>query len=247
MSRRLQDSSPNPLPPEATGAPPSSKSILWKVLNAGFTGALLALIAVWLYDELDDYSASITATIQALTAWQAVILLIAGLAIMTLNSMAMATPLNGISTKQAFVAQQSATAVSNVLPGPSGTAARFAILHSWKVGVEDFTRGTVAVSIWNNVIMLSMPGLAFVILAIVGGTSTSGTTLVFWALVLVAISVTAIVVVVGALRNQRFARWLGRVTQACVNPARRLFRRAPIEHLDDACAQLFPTGYSFEI
>ena len=238
MGKRLQDTSPNPLPPEATGAPPSGTSILFKVLSAGFTGALLVLLIVWFRNQIGTYGETISQAISDLTWVEIVLLVIAGLVIMTLNGMAMKTPLQGIDTKQAFVAQQSASAVSNVIPGPSGTAARFAILHSWGVGVEDFTRGTVAVSIWNNVIMISMPGLAFLALAITGDTGTSGVRLLLLAAGALLVSVIAIAVVVGALHSERFARWLGRVTQRCVNPFRRLFRRKPVTGLDDATAEL---------
>jgi putative heme transporter len=238
MVRPQQDSSPNPLSPEATGAPPSGQSILFKVLSAAFSGGLLVLIAVWFRNEIDEYGDSLYDAIAGLTVWQAVLGIVAGLVIMTLNGMAMQTPLNGISTVQAFVAQQSSSAISNVIPGPSGTAARFAILHSWKVSVEDFTRGTVAVSIWNNVLMISMPGFAFLVLALTGDSSTSGERLVLLAAILLAVSVLALFIVAGALRSEKFARWLGRLTAAIVNPARRLIRKPPIEDLDEACAQL---------
>jgi uncharacterized protein (TIRG00374 family) len=238
VSRRLQDSSPNPLPPEATGAPPSLQSLLYKVASAAFTGGLIVLLVVWFRDQFDEYGASISDAISDLNAFEIVVLVIAGLVIMVLNGMAMRTPLNGISTRQAFIAQQSSTAISNVIPGPSGTAARFAILHSWKVGVEDFTRGTVAVSIWNNVIMISMPGLAFLVLAITGDSSTSGGSLLLFAAIALTVSVVTVAVVTAGLRSEKFARWLGRVAQAVVNPPLRLLRRTPIQDLDEACAEL---------
>jgi uncharacterized protein (TIRG00374 family) len=238
VNARLQDSSPNPLFPEATGAPPSGKSILFKVVSAAFSGGLVVLLLVWFRRELDDYGETIKDAISGLNVVEMVLLVLAGLAIMVLNGMAMKTPLNGISTTQAFVAQQSSTAISNVIPGPSGTAARFAILHSWKVGVEDFTRGTVAVSIWNNVIMISMPGFAFLLLAIAGDSTTSGGSLVLYAVIALAVSVVAIGVVVAGLRSEGFARRLGRMTERLVNPGRRLIRRAPITGLEDACAAL---------
>jgi len=235
---RLQDTSPNPLPPEATGAPPSGKSILFKVLSAGFSGALVVLLLVWFRDQLDEYGSDIGDAVSDLSIAAIVALVLGGLVIMALNAMAMQTPLTGISTTKAFVAQQSSTAISNVIPGPSGTAARFAILYSWGVGVEDFTRGTVAVSIWNNVIMISMPGLAFVVLAITGDTGTSSTTLLVAAAVAVVVSVVALVVVTWALRSEWFCRWLGRATEWLVNPLRRLVRREPYTGLDEAAAQL---------
>jgi len=208
------------------------------VLSAFFSGALIVLILIWFHTKISEYGTDVSDTIRSLSVLQAIALLVAALVIMWLNGMAMKTPLNGITNTQAFIAQQSSSAISNVIPGPSGTAARFAILYSWKVSVEDFTRGTVAVSIWNNVIMISMPGIAFVVLAISGDSEASGQTLVVAAVIAVLVSITAIGVVIGGLRSERFARWLGRVTQRLINPPRKLFRRKPIEDLDEACAEL---------
>jgi hypothetical protein len=234
----LQDSSPNPLPPEATGAPPSGKSILFKVFSAGFSGALIVLLATWFRDQLDEYGDEIHDAITSLSPFQEVGLVALGFVLMSFSAMAMRTPLTGISTAKAFIAQQSSTAISNVIPGPSGTAARFAVLHSWGVSVEDFTRGTVAVSIWSNVCMISMPGIAFVILAVTGDTTQSSTTLIVMAVVAVVVSVIALVVVVWALRSEWFCRWLGRSTEWLVNPLRRLVRREPYTGLEEAAAHL---------
>ena len=55
FGHRAQDSSPNPLPPEATGAPPSAKSLLYKVASAAFSGALVVLLVIWFRDQLDEY------------------------------------------------------------------------------------------------------------------------------------------------------------------------------------------------
>lgn len=50
-----QASSPNPLPPEATGAAPSPQSLLFKVLSAAFTGGLLVAIFVFLLPQISSY------------------------------------------------------------------------------------------------------------------------------------------------------------------------------------------------
>src|SRR6478735_1815905 len=234
----LQDSSLNPLPPEATGAPPSGKSILWKVISAGFSGALIVLILVWFRDQLDEYGDEVKEAIQGLGPVEIAFGLGCGFALMTFSAMAMRTPLTGIGVSKAFIAQQSSTAISNVIPGPSGTAARFAVLHSWKVSVEDFTRGTVAVSIWSNVCMISMPGIAFTILAINGATGKASATLVGLAALAVVASIVSIGACVWALRSEWFARWLGTATQWLCNPFRRLVRKPPFHDLDDAAGEL---------
>jgi uncharacterized protein (TIRG00374 family) len=232
-----QASSPNPLPPEATGSPPSKQSLLFKVLSAMFTGGLLVLIVLWLLPQLTEY-ADVGAALAAMRPSQLLALAVGGLSILILNGVAMAAPLHGIGPGRAFIAQQSCTAVSNVIPGPSGTAARFAILHSWKVSVEDFTRATFAVSVWSNVTMISMPGIAFIIIAITQGVTYDGKNLLGLAAVAIIASVIAIGAAIGALRSERFVRWLGRATQWLYNPCRRLFRKPPVTDLEAQAVEL---------
>ena len=63
-----------------------------------------------------------------------------------------------LSLKRSYIANDTSSAVSNVIPGPSGTAARFAVLHSWGVSVLDFTRSTFLTGLLSNVAMIAFPG-----------------------------------------------------------------------------------------
>ena len=210
---------------------------MWKVLSGLFTLLLLYLIAAFLVPQLSSY-ASVGEALKGLDAVQLLLLLLAGFVVMTLNAAAMETPIKALRLRRAFVAQQASTAVSNVIPGPSGTAARFAILHSWKVGVEDFTRATFAVSVWSNVAMLSMPGLAFLTLALTTGSSHNGYNLYALAAVTVAASVVVILVVIFILRSVAFTRWLGRVSQRIWNALLRLVRRPGVDDLQEQAEEL---------
>jgi uncharacterized protein (TIRG00374 family) len=214
------------------------KSILFKVLSAGFTGALIVLVLLWFRNNVKEYGDALSATITSLTPLETGYVIAAAFGIMTLSAMAMRTPLNGISTGKAFICQQGSSAVSNVIPGPSGTAMRFAMLHSWGVGVEDFTRGTVAVSIWNNVAMISMPGIAFLVLAFSGDSTYDSSRLVVLSLVAVVVSVVALALVAGVLRSEALARWLGKVTAIVANPVLRLFRKPRRDDLPEQAAEL---------
>jgi uncharacterized protein (TIRG00374 family) len=232
-----QASSPNPLPPEATGAPPSGQSLLLKVLSAFFTGALLAGIVFVVLPEFAE-TGDVGAVLESLRPSALLLLLAGGFVVMLLNALAMSTPLRQLSNQRAFVAQQACTAVSNVIPGPSGTAARFVILRSWGIGVEDFTRSTFAVSVWSNVTMISMPGIAFLVLAITQGVEFGGRNLLGLAAVAIVVSAMTIAIVIGVLRSIPFARWLGRATQAIYNPLRRLFRKPPVTDLEEQAVEL---------
>jgi uncharacterized protein (TIRG00374 family) len=226
-----QASSPNPLPPEATGAAPSPQSLLFKVLSAAFTGGLLVAIFVFLLPQISSYG-SVGAALKQMSLVEILLLLAGGVLVMVLNAAAMRTPIAGLGLGRAFIAQQASTAVSNVIPGPSGTAARFAILHSWRVSVEDFTRATFAVSVWSNAAMISMPGVAFLVLALIEGSTFDGMNLYLLAAIAGAVTVVVVVLVVLLLRSVSFTRLLGRWVQATTNLFRRVFRKGPITDLE---------------
>ncbi len=112
-----------------------------------------------------DYS-KVWDAIRSMPALTIVLLLIGAAVQMTLSACAMALPLLTLSLGKAFVAQQASTAVSNAIPGPSGTAARVLILRGWGINAERFSQGAVVVSILSNLTMLLLPGVAFLALAI---------------------------------------------------------------------------------
>ena len=72
---------------------------------------------------------------------------------------------------KAVVASEASTAVSNVIPGPSGTAMRLVIYRSWGLTSSDFARGWLLTSVVNNAIILFMPSIALAIYAAQGDVS----------------------------------------------------------------------------
>ena len=65
-----------------------------------------------------------------------------------------------------MVAVESAAAASNVIPGPSGTATRLAVLRSWGFYTDDFARSWLFTSSLTNFTVLAMPAVAVVLVAI---------------------------------------------------------------------------------
>lgn len=86
--------------------------------------------------------------------------------------------------------------------------------------------------------MISMPGVAFIVLAIAEGVTVNGKNLLALAFIAILVSVISIALVVACLRSEPAARWLGRLTQALYNPMRRLFRKAPVTTLEDQAFEL---------
>jgi putative heme transporter len=198
------------LPSEATGALPSRASVYRKVLLGMVTGGIFVLIFAKIIPALGSYE-DIWAEVKATPTWVVLALLLVAVLILVLATAMMVLPVRGIGPWRAFLTQQGSTAISFTIPGPSGTGARFLMLRSYGVDVEDFSRGTVAVSIWNNVCMLAMPGVAVLLLVAFGGAdgADAGDHLVGWSLLAVAVSVGLVAGVAALLRSEGFARWVG--------------------------------------
>ena len=236
-------SEPEPKPisevvvPEAKGEVPTRASMFRKVFLGILTGAIFALIFIKIIPSLASYE-DIWAEVKAAPRWELLTLLVMGLVIMGLSTAMMVLPIRGIGAGRAFITQQGSTAISYTIPGPSGTGMRFIMLRSYGVDVEDFSRGMVAVSVWNNVCMLAMPGVAVLLLVLAGDAGDESSTLAGWAIFAVAVSVALILAVIALLRSIPFARWLGRFGQALTNVCLRLIRKPEVDGWEAACVTL---------
>ena len=224
--------------PEAKGATPSRGSMFRKVLIGILTGAIFALIFIKIIPELASYE-DIWDEVRAAPAWEIVGLFAMAVVILCLSTAMMVLPIRGIGAMRAFITQQGSTAISNTIPGPSGTGMRFLMLRSYGVDVEDFSRGMVAVSLWNNVCMLSMPGVAVLLLVLLGNGGDHSSTLVGWAIFAVAVSVGLDRSASSRLlRSIGFARWLGRIGQRLTNLCLRLIRKPEVDGWEAAAVTL---------
>ncbi len=214
--------------PEARGEVPSRRSMFRKVLIGTLTGALFALIFIKIIPQLSSYE-DIWQEARSAPRWEQLGLLGIAFVIMGLSTAMMVLPIRGIGAGRAFITQQGSQAISNTIPGPSGTGMRFLMLRSYGVDVEDFSRGMVAVSIWNNVCMLSMPGVGVLMLVLLGQGGDDSDSLTGWALLAIGVAVGLVLLVIALLRSIPFARWLGRNGQRVTNVFLRLFRKPEVD------------------
>ena len=225
------------MPGEATGDLPSRSSVYRKVLLGMVTGGIFLLIFAKIIPELASYE-DIWAELKATPPWVVLGLLLIAVVILVLSTAMMVLPIRGIGPWRAFMTQQGSTAISFTIPGPSGTGARFLMLRSYGVDVEDFSRGTVAVSIWNNVCMLAMPGIAVLLLVAFGKAGDAGSKLLGWGLLAVAVSVGLVAGVAGLVRSERFARWVGRVGMDVSNWTLRILHKKQVVGWPEAAVTL---------
>src|SRR6185295_1911237 len=226
------------LPAEALGAAPGPKSVLMKVLSAGLSGGLLVLLFAVIIPELGSMS-EVWDAIASMSPATFVVLLIGGLLIRVLLAAAYPPLIPGLSFVRSLIARESSSAVSNVIPGPSGTATQYVVLRSWGVSTERFAGATVSVSVITDALLFAAPGVLLVLWVLLGQPAKQQSHQV-WLIGVITLALTAVTVtlVVAVARSERLARLLGRVGQACVNPVRRLARKDPFTNWPERASDL---------
>ncbi|MGD9571939.1 MAG: YbhN family protein [Thermoleophilia bacterium] len=158
-------------------------------------------------------------------SWEVGLLLIAMLLVLqviTASQLAMTVP--GLGIVRAVVTVESAAAVSNTVPGPSGTATRLGILRSWGFYTDDFARSWLFTSSLTNLMVLVMPVVAVIVAAALGEV-TGGVVLL--AVIGAVVSVTGIVLVWLMLRSETFSHRLGTLAGRFVRWARGVVSKRP--------------------
>lgn len=221
------------LPPEATGARPGPMSVAGKVLSAALSGALIVLLFAAIIPKVTEFG-SVGDSIRAMDPVTVIWLLIVALIIRIVLAAAYWALMPGLSLWRSLIAREASSAVSNVIPGPSGTASQYVILRSWKVSTERFAQATLAVSTSTDVLILAAPGAMFIVWTMLGQPAAAdGQNELAWGLGGIAVSVISVGLVIGVARSVRLAAWLGKAAQACVNPFRRLFSKPRITSWPD--------------
>jgi uncharacterized membrane protein YbhN (UPF0104 family) len=213
---------------EARGERPGPFSVFLKVLSGFLSGALVVLLFAAIIPKLSEFQ-SVGESIKSMSVGVIVLALVMAFAIRVVLAASYSVLTPGLSLWRSLIAREASSAVSNIIPGPSGTAAQYAILRSWGVGLERFARATVAVSVSTDVLILAGPGIFFVIWTLAGQPAAAGGDHA-WGFGLAAVLLSAVsILVVGAIaKSVKLADRLGRIAQACVNPFVRLFGRPRI-------------------
>jgi putative heme transporter len=206
---------------EALGPPRASPA---QTLARGALTLLLLVLIGWLLFKNIGNVDDVVDALKGVSTEDAILLVLLTLLWQCLVGSQLAATVPGIGIGRAMVAVESASAVSNVVPGPSGTATRLMILRSWGFYTDDFARSWLFTSTLTNFTVLAMPAVAIVLVAI---NHNVDSTVVIIGLVGLAISIAGVVAVVGILRNERFARWFGAKIGVVVRWATGLRGRTP--------------------
>jgi uncharacterized membrane protein YbhN (UPF0104 family) len=136
-----------------------------------------------------------------------------------------ATP--GLTYRQAFVATETSTAVSNTLPGGGaiGIALTYSMFGSWGFSRSRTSVSLVVAGIWNNFVKLGMPVLALSMLVLQG--KPSGGRIVAAGIGFAALAI-ALVALTALLRSEDTARRLGLLTAAVANRGLGVVGKPPV-------------------
>lgn len=140
----------------------------------------------------------------------------------------------GLRLGRSFIADESSTMISNLLPGPSGTATRFLAYRRYGISAPDFARATVVNSVWNNGVVMLMPAVAIAIASTQTDVPDRVRNIGYLGL---GASIVGLVVIIGVVRSERFAFRLGEAVGWVVTFARGMLNRPPASDIGDAVVQ----------
>lgn len=199
----------------------STTSPWQKIVQGVLTLLVLVLIFGYVLPGLADWD-DVAAAFEEITVDEALLLALMFVLIEFLKGAEQSVAIPPLPVGQAVVASEASTAISNIIPGPSGTAMRLYIYRTWGLTSADFARGWFLTSAVNNGIILVMPSIALAIYAAQGDVTQS---LVILALIGTVISLILIALIVGALRSEGFARRMGRLIGRIVTWAKGLVHK----------------------
>ena len=228
--RRPDPEPPDPVPADGeprtteTGAPRMRPSEI--AARAALTLLLIGLIAWILLGNVSDLEA-VGEALQGVSREAGVVLIVMVLVVQLLIALQLALTVPGLGMTQGFVAVEGAAAVSNTVPGPSGTATRLGMLRSWGYNTSEFARSWLFTSSLTNFMVVAGPVFGVLIAIAIGDTSWQ---LMLLGLIAVAVSVTAVVIVWMMVRKAAFAYRLGALVGRFVRWGAGVVHKRPSEH-----------------
>jgi putative heme transporter len=198
-------------------------------LRPALSGAVSLVIVVgifWYFIPQFTSMSKVWSEIQAMTWLEITTLALAAMWNLGTYLFVMVGATPGLTFRQAFVATETPTAVSNTLPGGGaiGIALTYSMFGSWGFSRSRTSVSLVVAGIWNNFVKLGMPVLALSLLALQG--KPSGGRIVAAGIGFAAL-VTAVVALAALLRSEETARRLGLFAAGIANRILRVLGRSP--------------------
>lgn len=191
--------------------------------------AITAFIFLVILPEVIDYQV-VWETLQALSAGQILVLVIAGLIYYVPEGWLYALVMPGMSLWQGIKAWVASTGIGTTIPA-ADLVARFGMYRSWGHSVDASMRGIFLSGAFDWVVKFSLPVLAVIILAVIGVEGLEFLTLI--AVIAGVFLIVCLAVLIGAVRSERFTYWIANLAQSLADWLLAKFKRDPMAGLSD--------------
>jgi uncharacterized membrane protein YbhN (UPF0104 family) len=197
-----------------------------KRMLIGIGGTFLVLIVVFwfIFTFVIDPQIVVDAFL-SLEVWQLGVLALMAAVVFVFLGFTFKTTLAGLGLKDATLGMVASVAVKGSIPGPMDTAFRFRLAVAYDYSVEESTLSAATLKALDWITRLLMIPIAIGIL-MVSGQGISG--LEWLAVFGLIISIAGIALLVGVVRSERIAKWIGELLQSIVTSlAARFDRESP--------------------
>jgi putative heme transporter len=213
--------------------PAAPRRPLWRrLIGPALSIALVVGVFAWFLPQFTSLSA-VWESIRSMSAAQIAILVAAAAWNLATYQFVMTATMPGMNLRQAFVSNETTTAVSNTLVGGAAISIglTYAMNSSWGFSRSRTSVMLLVSGLWNNFVKLAMPVLALSLLAL---TSPPSTGRIVAGLIGVTGLVVSVVLLGLLLRSREAAARIGTVAGKIASAVIRPFHRPPVEGWDRA-------------
>ena len=208
----------------------------------GLGGTILVLLVVFwfIFTFIVDPQVVIDAFL-SLSPLELAILALMSVGVYVLLGLTLRSTLGGLSIKDATLGMLASLAVKGSIPGPMDTAFRFRLAVAYHYSVEESSLSAAMLKALDWIARLLMIPIAIGILLLSG----QGIQNLEWLAVIgLIISIVGIALLVGIVRSQRLAKWIGELVQSTVESLMRRLDREPPHGLAERVIGLREMGHS---
>ncbi len=220
MSQARPDQAPDTLPPEPVGgtdpasaaAPPSRRSAL---LRSGLIVGVLVVVFGIIIPQYIDY-ADVFEAFRDLTLQQFLLMTALGVIAWVASGLVFSALIEGFSALRGMLSWLILSGIGSSVPfGPWNMGVLWVVVRGWGIGNEPATSGIALYGVINELSRLFLPLFAIVVLAVSGDLAGAEKAGAAWAIAIISavafVVITALIV--GIVRSERIADWLGRTSQ----------------------------------
>jgi uncharacterized membrane protein YbhN (UPF0104 family) len=198
--------------PASAAAPPSRRSAL---MRTGLIVAVLVLVFVVILPQYVDYAAVVEA-FQGLTIQQFLVMTLLGMIAWVLSGLVFTALVAGLSVIRGTMSWLILAGIGASVPfGPWNMGVVWVVMRGWKIANAPATTGIALYGVINEMSRLFLPLMAVILLALSGELTNASQADTVWTIAIISIVafVVAMTAIVGIVRSERIADWLGRTGQ----------------------------------